>query len=178
MIDFVKLQKLMKEQLEIDRTIRIVNTEGQTLESALEEASTLLDVPVRRIEYEVIERGFKGILGTGKKEWKIRAYARILTQATKTSTGSESVDEEAVSLVAKNTSGEVFVRLSPNGVLLKVKPPVGSGRPATTMMAMQALNDRFVKDIDANMVSAVVEHAEDVYIKVGTFNRNYSHDSN
>jgi uncharacterized protein (DUF342 family) len=168
----------MKEQLEIDKTIRIVNTEGLTLESALEEASALLDVPVRRIEYEVIEQGFKGVFGTGKKDWKIKAYAKISAQATKTSTGGAAVGEEAVSPVAKNMDGEVFVRLTADGALLKVKPPIGSGRPAAATMAMQALNDRFIKDIDVNMVNAVVEHAEGVYIKVGTFNRNYSRDSN
>jgi uncharacterized protein (DUF342 family) len=177
-IDFVKLQQLMKEQLEIDRTIRIVNTEGPTLESALGEASTLLDVPVRHIEYEVVERGFKGIFGSGKKEWKIKAYAKVLAREAKASAGGEDAGEEAVSLVARNVNGEVFVRLSADGVLLKVKPPVGSGMPVTEEMAIQALNDRVVKTYDANMTRSVVEHAEGVYIKIGTFNRNYSRDSN
>ncbi|MDR1220860.1 MAG: FapA family protein [Treponema sp.] len=178
MIDFVKLQQLMKDQLEIDRTIRIVNTEGPTLESALEEASTLLNIPVRRIEYEVIERGFGGVFGAGKKEWKIKTYAKALMRKTKISADSESVGEEAVSTATMNSDGEMFVMLNPNGALLKVKPPTGSGRSVTEAMAIQALNDRNIKDIDVNMVCAVVGHAEGVYIKVGTFNRNYSHDSN
>lgn len=168
----------MKDQLEIDRTIRTVKTEGSTLESALEEASTLLDVSVRRIEYEVIERGFRGIFGAGKKKWKIKAYAKALTQKIKTSADSGGAGEEAVSTVVANKDGEAFVRLDPSGALLKVKPPVGSGRPATEAMAIQALNDRAVKGIDINTVRAVVEHAEGVYIKVGSFNRNYTHDSN
>ncbi|MDR0706934.1 MAG: FapA family protein [Treponema sp.] len=178
MIDFVKLQQLMKEQLEIDRKIRIVNAEGPTLAAALTEASTLLDLPVRRLEYEVIERGIRGIFGAGRKEWKIKAYGKVLTRETKISADAMNIGEEAVSLAAKNVDGEVFVRLDPNGVLLKVSPPTGSGNPATEAMAMQALNDRSVKNIDVNMVRAVVEHAEGVYVKVGTFDRNYSHDSN
>ncbi|MDR2447473.1 MAG: FapA family protein [Treponema sp.] len=178
MIDFVKLQQLMKEQLEIDREIRIVNAEGQTLDAALREASTLLDIPMRRIEYEVIERGFGGIFGAGRKEWKIKAYGKVLMREANVSAGSADAGEKAVALVAKNVDGEVFVRLNSSGVLLKVNPSIGSGRPATEAMAMLALNDRSVKDIDVNMVRAVVEHAEGVYVKVGTFNRNYSHDSN
>ncbi|MDR2192880.1 MAG: FapA family protein [Treponema sp.] len=177
MIDFVKLQQLMKEQLEVDRTIRIVEAEGPTLDAAIEEAGTLLDLPVRRIEYEVVERGFKGVFGTGKKDWKIKAYGKISVQTTKTSTSNVSADGEAASTIGMNMDGEVFVRLSPDGALLKVKPPTGSGRFVTEAMAMQALNDRSVKNIDKEAVRNVIKEAEGVYIKVGTFDRNYSNDS-
>ncbi|MDR2792171.1 MAG: FapA family protein [Treponema sp.] len=177
MIDFVKLQQLMKEQLELDRTIHSVESEGPTLDAALAEASTLLDLPLRHIEYEVIERGFNGILGAGKKDWKIKAYGKAAAQVTRTSTGGVGADGEIASVVAVNTDGEVFVRLTAEGVMLKVKPPAGSGRFAIEAMAVQALNDRFVKDVDKEIVRSVVKEAEGIYVKVGTFERNYSHDS-
>ena len=80
MVDFVQLQQLMKDQLEADRAIRTVDVEGSNLETAVAEAAVLLNLPVGRIEYEIVERGFPGFLGTGKKDWKIKAYGRALTK--------------------------------------------------------------------------------------------------
>jgi uncharacterized protein (DUF342 family) len=178
MIDFVKLQQLMKNQLEEDRHIHTVDTGGPTLEAALSEAGTLLDLPVRHLEYEVIERGFSGFFGTGKKNWKIRAYGRSTESVTKTGgLGGVTSEEEIAATVTVNKQGEVFVRLSPEGALLKVNAPAGSGKAVTVEMAMLALADRNVNDIDEKLVHTVVQKAEGEYIRVGGFTRNYSHDS-
>ncbi|MDR1466420.1 MAG: FapA family protein [Treponema sp.] len=177
MIDFVRLQKLMKEQLEMDRQIRTVNTDGDSLESALAKAGILLDMPVRRIEYEIVERGSRGIFGSGKKDWKIRAYTKNSYQTTRTGHSSVSETETFDSAVTVDKDGEVFVILSPEGAMLKVTAPVGSGNRVTEAMAMQRLTARNVKTIDENLVRAVVEAAEGKYVAVGTFNRNYSNDS-
>ncbi|MDR1127189.1 MAG: FapA family protein [Treponema sp.] len=177
MVDFVKLQKLMKEQLEVDRQIRTVDTGGDSLEAALMKAGTLLDIPVRRIEYEIVEHGFRGILGSGKKDWKIRAYIKNSSQIARTGSSSVSETETANSVVAVDKDGEVFVIFSPEGAMLKVTTPVGSGMRVTEDMAMQRLSARNVKNIDKNLVNTVVEEAEGKYITVGSFDRNYSNDS-
>ncbi|MDR0644664.1 MAG: FapA family protein [Treponema sp.] len=177
MIDFVKLQRLMKEQLDVDRQIRTVDTQGDSLESALAEAASLLDMPMRRIEYEIVEHGFRGILGSGKKNWKIRAYVKASDQTTRT--GHRLADEIETSerVVMINKDGEMFVVLSPEGAMLKVTAPVGSGKKVTEDMAIQRLTARNVKTIDKNIVHAVVEAAEGKYVVVGSFDRNYAHDT-
>ena len=76
MVDFVQLQHFMKEQLDQDRTISTIEVRGPTLEDAVSQAATLLGCSIRRLEYEISERGFSGIMGTGKKDWKIIAYQR------------------------------------------------------------------------------------------------------
>ncbi|MDR1466740.1 MAG: FapA family protein [Treponema sp.] len=177
MIDFVKLQKLMKEQLEVDRQIRTVDTEGDSLESALTKAGILLDVPVRHIEYEIVERGFRGIFGSEKEDWKIRAYAKDSYYVTRTGHSSVSGIETSNTVVTIDKDGEVFVVLSTEGAMLKVTAPVGSGKRVTKAMALQRLTARNVKTIDEKLVHAVVEAAEGEYITVGSFSRNYSNDS-
>jgi uncharacterized protein (DUF342 family) len=167
----------MKERLKKDRTIRTVDAEGATLDAALAEAGTLLDLPIRHLEYEIIVRGFAGVFGSGKKDWKIRAYGKASDQVKKIGEGVQGGENVAAAVVVNNKDGDVFVRLSTDGALLKVTAPSGSGRRATDIMAIQALNDRAVEGIDKNIVSAVVREAEGVYVKVGTFERNYSHDS-
>jgi predicted RNA-binding protein Jag len=83
MIDFIQLQSIIKEQLENDRSIKYVDAAGPTLEAAVNEAAALLDTNIRRLEYEIIERGFPGFLGTGKKDWVIRAYERARVKKNK-----------------------------------------------------------------------------------------------
>src|SRR5215470_10181297 len=74
MVDFLQLQEIMKERLEHDRSINTVEVVGPTLELAISDAAALLDVPVRRLEYEIIEKGSAGFLGVGKTEWRLHAY--------------------------------------------------------------------------------------------------------
>jgi len=50
MIDFVQLQEKMKESLERDRTIRLVEAEGESLEEAVFNAATSLVSGVNQLE--------------------------------------------------------------------------------------------------------------------------------
>jgi uncharacterized protein (DUF342 family) len=177
MVDFVRLQHIIKEQLDYDRTIRTVEATGPTLELAVSEASTLLDVPVRRLEYEVAERGFSGFLGTGKKEWKIRAYERI--SAKKNTDGDDLLGggAEDNTPVIEDKDGEAYVHLSADGAFLKVAPPQGRGKKAADAQAMQALQNRGVENIDESLVSKTVREAAAIYIKVGDFQHRPVNDS-
>ena len=131
MIDFVRLQDIVKEQLEQDRAIRTVEALGPTLEAAVTEAAALLDIPVRKLEYEIIEKGSAGIMGTGKKDWKIRAYERIFIKKQKFEEDIFAGDMADNVPVIEDKDGEAFVQLWSEGAFLKVTSPVGRGRRAT-----------------------------------------------
>jgi uncharacterized protein (DUF342 family) len=176
MVDFVQLREIIKERLVQDRTIHTVEAEGPTLEAAVSGAATLLSVPVRRLEYEVVEKGAPGFLGTGQKNWKIKAYERfaVLDVADE----DEAVEEEAAEVeVQKNQDGDVFVHYMQDGVFLKVAPPLGAGKPVTEDQAMEALFSRQAKEIDNQLVSATVKEAGGVYIRVGGFDRTAANDA-
>ncbi|MDR1047874.1 MAG: FapA family protein [Treponema sp.] len=169
MVDFVRLQHIVKDQLEQDRTITTVEAGGATLELAVSEAAALLDVPISRLEYEVSEKGFKGILGSGKKEWKIKAYQRVYAKKEKSEAGQESGDFDFDIAANEDYDGQVFVHLSPEGAFLKVSPPGGTGRKAVESQALDALRARQVKDIEEALVKETVKAAEGVYVRVGNF---------
>jgi uncharacterized protein (DUF342 family) len=171
MVDFVRLQNIVKEQLEQDRTINAIEASGPTLETAVSEAALLLDIPVRRLEYEIIEKGSAGFLGTGKKDWKIRAYERIYVKKEKLRKDLLEDTLAEIAPVIENKDGDAFVQLRAEGAFLKVVPPLGSGRKATEDMAMQALRSRNLKEIDEAMVGEVVRKAAGIYVKAGTFER-------
>lgn len=177
MVDFVQLQNIMKERLERDRKISSIEASGKTLEDAVNAAATLLNCPVKRIEYELIERGFNGFFGAGGKLWKIRAYEKVsaIEDTSVLELQTEAMFEAAQ--VIEDKDGDVFVNLSPEGAFLKVTKPVGRGKKATVRQALDLLSARVVNEIDSEMVSQVVNDAAGQYVKVGNFIQNPANDA-
>jgi uncharacterized protein (DUF342 family) len=178
MVDFVQLQQLMKAQLDADRAIKTVDVDGPSLDAAVAEAAVMLNMPVSRIEYEIVERGFPGFLGTGKKEWKIKAYGKLVNKKIADIIAEEAAVTAAAEVaVIKDKDGDVFVQLTDDGAMLKVSAPIGAGKRATEADANQLLKTRDVSDVDANLVKMAVREAKGIYIRVGGFNRKYSNDA-
>jgi uncharacterized protein (DUF342 family) len=177
MIKFPELQRIMKEQLEADRVIRTVETKGATLDEALNEAATLLNLPVRRIEYEIIERGFPGFLGAAKKGWEIRAYKRLTVEKqTVTQAVADNLTETVTARVT-DKDGEFFVHLFDDGVKLKVIPPSGNGKPVDITRIRQVLKTRNVTEIFDDFLALTVQEAKGVYVQIGKFERKMTNDS-
>jgi len=166
MIDFVQLQKIVKKRLEQDRNIRLVTASGATLEDAVAEAAVLLDTPVRKLEYEIIEKGSSGFLGSGKKNWSIKAYERIVAKKEKKHAIKEVSEEIIQEEINKNADGDVFIHLGPNGVFLKAILPKGNGRSASKADAYKMLQERHVQDYDTDLVASIVDEASGEYVKI------------
>lgn len=177
MVDFVALQNRIKKRLEQDRAIHSVEASGPTLESAVSEAAALLGVPVKRIEYEILERGSSGFLGTGLKDWKIRANERYIEREEEKLPEFDVEGLTVPQVVIEDKDGSAFVHLSPEGAFLKVTRPVGKGKRVTERQALDALAARLVKNIDTSLVSQIVKDAEGEYIRVGTFEQNPANDA-
>jgi uncharacterized protein (DUF342 family) len=177
MVDFVELQRIMKEQLERDRAVHSIEATGDTLDRAVSEAAALLNVPVRRLEYEIVERGFAGFLGAGKKEWKIRAYERAQADKNlKDMSDAEAGGEDTETPVIVDWDGEAFVRLFLEGAFLKVSAPQGGGKRLSEEAAMEALLQRGVEEIDQALVSKTVKEAAGEYVRLGEYQRNSAND--
>ncbi|MDR1972278.1 MAG: FapA family protein [Treponema sp.] len=176
-IDFVELQQIVKEQLEQDRAVHTIEASGDTLEQAVAEAATLLDVPLRRLEYEIAERGFGGFFGAGKKAWKIRAYERDVVDKRGKAAEEDNAEESQEALVIEDWDGEVFVRLFLEGAFLKVTAPQGKGARVQEEAAMEALNQREVQHIDQDLAGRTVREAAGEYVRIGDYQRNPANDS-
>ena len=177
MVDFVRLQSIVKERLEQDRNVRIVTASGHTLEEAVAEAAVLLDLPVRHIEYEITEKGASGLMGSGKKDWTIKAYERIITKLEKPGGSEEYEDEIAEAALSNDANGEVFLNLSMDGVFVKAIPPRGKGRRASDSEAFKLLGSRHVTEYDRELVSSIVKEAAGEYVWVGDFEHRPVNDS-
>ena len=170
MIELPRLREYMRVQAEEDKKRRSVNVSGPTIEDALNQAAIELAVTVKDLEFEVLEPGSKGTFGFGRKDCVLIAYEK---------SGDVLVEEESLDFdlgyagenedIVEDRDGEVFVRLSPEGVLLKVTPPQGKGSKITERQALDALDRRGVDNFDKSMVTAAVKHAGSEYIPVGEF---------
>ncbi|MDR1908835.1 MAG: FapA family protein [Spirochaetaceae bacterium] len=176
-MDFIQLQQKIKERLKEDRSVRIINAEGPTIEAAVAQAATLLDIPVRRLEYEVLERGFPGFLGAGKKIWKISAYERARLEED---AGEEETFDEAFAdgeAAEEDRDGDCFVQLTREGVMLKVTPPEGRGKRVSEARALTLVNSRPINNLDAALLATVVKQAKSSYVRVADFTRSPANDT-
>jgi uncharacterized protein (DUF342 family) len=171
MVDFVQLQYAMKERLDRDRSIKIIETEGATLEEAMTEASTLLNLPIRRIEYEVLEKGSTGFLGTGTKNWKIKAYERVTAKTIEEEKETAAEEAEEAAKAAQDRDGEAFVHLLYDGVYLKVIPPVGRGHRVHPSAVTQLIAARNISNYDTALVETIIKEEASMYVKIGEFTR-------
>lgn len=178
MVSLDDIKSYMRERIDEDKERTFVNVSGDTLEDALQQASIELSLPLKRIEYEVLERGSRGVLGVGKKAFLVIAYPAAKASSDDTGPGDIPID---MSLLAeeqvKDADGEVFVRLTPEGVMMKVTKPIGTGVRVTEQQSMAKLTDRTDAQIDTGRVAKVVKLAADDWVKVGDFRYNPAEDA-
>jgi len=177
MVTLEKIREYLKEQAEQDKFRKRVQASGETLEDALNQASIELGVKIRDLEYEVLEKGSKGTFGLGRKPWTIIAYETL-----KSATGKE--EEERLEMdfgfaedhKAEHRDGRVCVRLTPEGVFLKVSPPLGRGKRVTEREAIDKINRRYGGRFDTGMVAKVVRYADDEFVKIADYAHNPAND--
>jgi hypothetical protein len=178
MVQMSQIQSYMQKQMAEDRERTYVNVQGRTLEEALEQASIELSLPVRAIEYEILQKGSRGVLGAGKKPYLLLAYPAPqeaedegMEDPFDMDFGFEDEEREV------DRDGECFVKLSPKGVLLKVTKPVGKGRKATEKQAVERIRARTDAKVDTGRVSKAVKLAEGEFIKIGDHDYNPAADA-
>jgi uncharacterized protein (DUF342 family) len=176
-VDFPTLQSALKERLDEDRSIRIIEAEGANVEDAVSQASTLLDVPIRQLEYEVVHQE-SSFFGVGRNLCKIRAYQ--ISSFRRTEEFIELEDEieeiEDVELI-EDSDGEVYIQRRKTGIYIKVTPPEGEGHPATLKDAEQVLKRFDIEKYDVQVVAQALKERNGEYQRIGVFNHMIENDT-
>ena len=171
MIDQDQFQEIMREMSLKDRERKSVEVTGKTIEEALSQAAIEIGVPVRRLEYETLEKGNRGFLGVGRKDFTLMVYemerrsvARVDGEEVFEDFEDEDIEEEKVII-----DGDFSVRLTNDGAYLKVTPPGENGSPVSIDNVMFELARRQIESFDEEKIKTTVERADRVYVKVGDF---------
>lgn len=177
MVTMEQLQAFMKRAAEEDAERKIVNVSGATLEDALREASIELGIPIKKIEYEVLERGSSGVLGVGRKPYLIVAYPARSDAVAEAVDDSLDMDFGFSTEKPRDEDGRALVRLAPEGVMFRVKPPVGNGSPLTERDAMHAIAKRTAEKVDTALVAKMVKLADDQWVRIADYDYNPANDA-
>ena len=178
MVNLVQLREYMRHQAAEDRKKKSVTVTGSTIEDALNQASIELNLPLAQIEYEVLDPGKKGTFGVGRKDCIIIAYEHIEQQAL---VGEEDLDmgygDVEESEEVKDLDGEVYTRLTSDGVLVKISQPIGKGKRVTDKQVAVALETRGIDRFNESIVSKAVKRAENEWIRVADYTYNPANDA-
>lgn len=158
-----EFQDLMQKQAQDDRKQRYVNVTAPTLEEALRKAGLELGVPVKKLSYEILDHGSKGMFGIGKKDLVLMAYPEKEPEDDRESLPGDldfSFDEKV------HKDGRVSVRISSTGVLVRVTPPQGDGERVGEARALSAVEARWNGEINTGMLSKVVRRADGEWAKI------------
>ncbi len=74
MVNLEKLRGDLEKRLAVDKQIHSVVVRADSIDECLEDAAVQLESSVKRLEYEVEERGSQGFLGLAQKPWGLRIY--------------------------------------------------------------------------------------------------------
>ncbi len=171
MISQDQFQDVMRTLSEKDRERRSVEVSGATIEEALGQAAIELGVPVRRLEYELKEKGKRGFLGIGKKAFTLTAYEaeRRIARTAGGEVVLEDFAEEEFEEEEIIKDGDFSVRLASDGAYLKVSAPDEGGVPVNRDDILRELQFRAVSDINNERLDATLQGGDGVYVKVGDF---------
>lgn len=177
-INLEQLQDYMRKQSAEDKKNRTITVEAESIPDALKKASIELGIAVRDLEYETLEKGTPGTLGIGRKPWKLSVYER--SREVKTSVEAEEEARSAeteTEIRPKDLPGEVFLRVTNDGVFLRATRPQGRGPRATEIMALERLSLRGVRNFDAALVARIIKHSDGEMVRVADVQYNPSNDS-
>jgi uncharacterized protein len=180
MVNLEKIREAMEKQLEVDKARVFVEVTSDTLDEALADAAIQLGIPVRDIDYEILERGTISILSLNKKRWTIRAYEMFRQKkkvVKKQDSGDSAMASGDATPVIEDRNGEVYVFCAADGLYMKVVPPSGSGKEATLKDAQDRLRERGMPALSEDVLRPIVKMANGEYAKIGLYQHNPGNDA-
>lgn len=172
MITLEKLREDLQEQLEVDREIHSIEVRADTVEECLADAAVQLEAKIKDLEYEVIEKGFQGVMGLAKKPWTLRIYENPQFIKKKLSERKKSMGEDELEEENKiiDQDGLYFIRHFGDGIFLKVTLPIGNGRPVAQGEVLSELKRPDTLDIDEPLIKKIVKDgSEGEYKEIGHY---------
>jgi uncharacterized protein (DUF342 family) len=161
-----------------DKERKSIQVSGETLEEALKEAGTELGVKPRFLDFEILDKGKKNILGKGRN-CLIIAYVREkvvgddgLLHDMNNSGGIQTPIEEI-----KPADGTFTLRLARDGAYLKVKPPTNGGNPVVKSEILERAASRGVRITHKDLLEKAVQMGDNIFVKIGEYDYNPINDT-
>jgi len=181
MINLEQIKKDMLVMLQTDKNIQRVEVRADTLEEALADAAVQFETKVSNLEYEVIERGFKGFAGLAKKPWTITVYQNPTTivKSKRNKVGEifeNTSSEEEIKNITKD--GVYYIHRFGSDIVLKVVLPENGGNPVNANEIIGDLKRPDTEKFDEKMVKKLATSGTNgEYEVIGSYNHVPSSDA-
>ncbi len=173
MVTLDRIRTDMSTLLQVDRNLHFVEVNADTIDEALADAVVQLDTKLSNLHYEVVEKGSDGILGLGKKPWKIMVYQdpKTVKKATHlASDGLFEIDEEEETAKITNRDGLYYVRHFKSDIELKVLLPLGEGLPIELRDVLDEIKRPDTISFDEELVKKCIKNGTDNdYVAIGQY---------
>ncbi len=155
---------------------------ADSVKQALEIASGELGVDISHLDYDVVEKGTKGLFGIGRLPY------RVIVTPLKMSEEHEDIDEIEMKLTGgyipgitveekKDVDGKFYVRVTKTGIWVKVTKPKGKG----LHVAVEAIENKCyalrIANFDRNVITKAVKKEDGEKVKIGEWVPNPAYDS-
>jgi len=159
MVTLESIRKDMSELLKTDSEIRCVEVCADTLDEALSDAAVQFDTKVSNLEYEVVEKGFEGIMGLAKRPWTLKVYQNpdTIIKSVKKKGGDMFGDEEnMVDDKPVSKDGVYYIRHFDSDIALKVVLPIGEGSPVSLGNVLNDLKRPDTSSFDEELIKKLI----------------------
>ncbi len=156
---------------------------ADSVRQALELAADELHLDISELDYEIIEKGTKGLLGMGRQPYKVLIKpARIQydeddISAIEQKLGKISDVDLELRNADKDKHGKSSIRVTKTGVWLKVTPPKGDGKKVDVNDVTTTLYSMRLNSADMAKVEKEVKKASGKPVKIGEWVPNPEFDS-
>lgn len=155
----------MSEAAQSDKDSKTIELTVNTISEGLKQGSIALAVPIRRLDFEVIEKGSTGFMRLLRpKKFKLLIYESD-RNLTDDSIQKDETDDESDSMVPQN--GEVFTQIRKDGLYLKITPAVNGGAAAYYDMALNLVSLKSPISLNKAKIRELVKSPSNTYVKVG-----------
>ena len=170
--DYAQLRKLIQTQLK--QEVHRLKIAAPSLEQALDKAALQLSLPRAHVGYDIIkqydispDRPSSGVV--------ISAYPLYGEH------DQSGVDASREGARERNRDGQFSLRVTAQGILLRVEAAQGSGSPVRLQHVNGALSQRIkhqstLHTIDTDAVQSIIKDADGDYHTIAPFNNNPAHD--
>lgn len=172
MVNLEKLRGDLEKKLAVDKRIQSVLVRADTIDDCLEDAAVQLETSVKKLQYEVEEKGYKGFAGLAKKPWVLRIYENpeFIQERLQEEQKAAAAEAAAEEIKARNVDGIYYVHRFGDKIFLKVILPVGEGQPVSQGEVLSAVKRSDTEASDENLVKKLCKNgSEGEYVEVGSY---------
>lgn len=175
-MDLQTFRSKMQAIADQDRDQKEVTVTAQTVEEALAQATVELNLPLKDIAYEIIQKPNPGLFKWGGKECILLAYesesARLRAQEAREALEREK--EAAAEAESIRKDGKASIRCLNGNVLLIVVPPKGDGKAAVFSDLKTTIKRRGLTGLDQRSIDTAFKECSGESVVVGHCNSSSS----